>query len=174
MMGQAVKYCSDQARLAVIHHRLASLYHHSYRHLLQDTDTARERNNKMKLADFHYVKATNTYSSLDMVAQTIRTVLERAGLVEASLATLKSEVGRYKANLQVLDIITDTKTILSKILSREVKLTDPTEVEEEEKMVTTILNRLQATLLALVKTGASCGGGGGGKHKRSKQESNDT
>merc|ERR1719219_2838361 len=152
MMGQAVKYCSDQARLAIIHHRLASLYHHSYRHLLQDTDTARERNNKMKLADFHYVKATNTYSSLDMVAQTIRTVLERAGLVEASLATLKSEVGRYKANLQVLDIITDTKTILGKIVSREEKLTDPSEVEEEEKMVATILNRLQATLLALIKT----------------------
>merc|ERR1712048_1301054 len=101
-------------------------------------ELARDRNNKMKLADFHYVKATNTYSSLDMVAQTIRTVLERAGLVEASLTTLKSEVGRYKANLQVLDIITDTKTILGKILSREEKLTEPTEVEEEEKMVTTI------------------------------------
>ena len=173
MMGQALKYCSDQARTAIIHHRLASLYHHSYRHFLQDSDTntsrdlARERNNKMKLADFHYVKATSTYTSLDMVAQTIRTVLERAGLVEASLVTLKSEVGRYKANLQVLDIITETKTLLGKIISREEELADQTEVEEEEKMVATILTRLQATLLALIKTGCA------GKHKKSKQDSND-
>ena len=176
MMGLALKYCTDQTRAAIIHHRLASLYHHSYRHLLQDTDTsnarelARDRNNKMKLADFHYVKATNTYSSLNMVAQTIRTVLERAGLVEASLVTLKSEVGRYKANLQVLDIITDTKTPLDKIISREEKLPDQTEVEDEEKMVATILSRLQATLLALIKGG----GGGGGKQKKSKQDSTDT
>ena len=148
---------TDQARAAVIHHRLASLYHHSYRQLLEENINTRDRNNKMKLADLQYVKATNIFLGLDRISQTIRTVLERAGLLEASLTTLKTEVGRYKAHLQVLDIIMETKPLLGKIINREEKLLDTGEMEEEEKMVGTILSRLQATLLALIRTGGKRG-----------------
>ena len=166
MMGQALKYCSDQTRSGIIHHRLASLYHHSYRFILQEErGEARERNNKMKLAEFHYTKATAIYSGLNMPAQAIRTSLERAGLQEAYILTLKSDVGKYKTQLQVLDIILETRHVLGQVLDREEELDDPTDAEEEEKMLRSLLQRLQATLLALVKAG-----GAGAKNKKSRSD----
>ena len=173
MMGQALKYCSDQTRAAIIHHRLASLYHHSYRFILQEDPgrDSRDRNKMMKLADFHYTKATNIYTNLSSPAQAIRTVLERAGLLEASILTLKSEVGKYKVQLQVLDIIMETKTVLCQIIEREEELSDQTESEEEQKMLNTILQRLQATLLSLVKVGGSSAGSKSKKIKSDTTES---
>ena len=120
----------------------------------------------MKLADFHYMKATNIYSSLSLPPQTIRTVLERAGLLEASITTLKSEVGRYRAQLQVLDCILETRTVLGEIVSRMEKVSDEVEAEEEQKMLRTILQRLQATLLSLVKSGGTAS-----RTKKSKTDS---
>ena len=125
----------------------------------------------MKLADFHYTKATNIYTNLSSPAQAIRTVLERAGLLEASILTLKSEVGKYKVQLQVLDIIMETKTVLCQIIEREEELIDQTESEEEQKMLNTILQRLQATLLSLVKVG---GNSAGSKSKKIKSDTTES
>ena len=101
-----------QARAGMIHHRLASLYHHSYRATLQSSsDVAVDnqlgnRNKKLKqLSELHYVKATTIFTNLCMFSQAIRAILERAGLMEAFLASSKTDSAKYKVLLQILDII---------------------------------------------------------------------
>merc|ERR1719445_264809 len=138
-------------RAGMVHHRLASLYHHSYRATLQVADA---RSKKLRqLSELHYVKATQLFVQLSMIAQAIRTVLEMAGLLEASLSQSKSDVGKSKVLLQILDIILENESILAKMIERDEADEDQEESEEEKKMTETILQRLQFTLLSLVKSG---------------------
>ena len=131
----------------MIHHRLASLYHHSYRATIaSDQDNARSKKLK-QLSELHYGKATSLFIALDMNAQAIRTILERAGLLEAS-----ANAGKYKTLLQILDIILETKEVVHKIIERGPS--DDNE-EEERKMLETIVQRLQFTLLSIVKSGTT-------------------
>ena len=142
-----------QVRAGMIHHRLASLYHHSYRATL--AQEARSRKLR-QLAELHYVKAAALFSALAMFAQAIRTVLERAGLLEVALASAKSEAGKSKVLLQILDIILENEEVLGKMIARDEveELDDKDEIIEEQKMTETILQRLQFTLLSLVKSGS--------------------
>ena len=91
-----------------------------------------------------------------MFAQAIRTVLERAGLLEVALASAKSEAGKCKILLQILDIILENEDVLGKMIARDEveELDDKDEIVEEQKMTETILQRLQFTLLSLVKSGS--------------------
>ena len=91
-----------------------------------------------------------------MFAQAIRTVLERAGLLEVALASAKSEAGKCKILLQILDIILENEEVLGKMIARDEveELDDKDEIVEEQKMTETILQRLQFTLLSLVKSGS--------------------
>ena len=140
-----------QVRAGMIHHRLASLYHHSFRSAQQITEV---RLKKLKqLSELHYVKATNLFIILCMFAQAIRTILERAGLLEASLVSSKSDVGKYKILLQILDIILETEAVVNKIVNKDGDDFDQEELDEEKKMTEIILQRLQFTLLSMVKCG---------------------
>ena len=105
LMNQSLRYCDTtdvtssrhrmyQVRAGMIHHRLASLYHHSFRSAHQITEV---RLKKLKqLSELHYVKATNLFIILCMFAQAIRTIPDRAGMLEASLLSSKLDVGKYK------------------------------------------------------------------------------
>merc|ERR1711915_778074 len=120
-----------QARAGMIHHRLASLYHHSYRATLQtDVDTRPgSRNKKLKqLSELHYVKATTIFTNLSMYSQAIRAILERAGLMEAFLASSKTDSSKDKVLLQILDIILEAENVIKRIVGRE----DDDEVNKEE------------------------------------------
>ena len=80
---------------------LASLYHHSYG---QDDNSNRKRKLK-KLSELHYVKASQLFLLVDRLAKFIRTILERAGLVETQLPAMMGEGARYRLVLQVLHIV---------------------------------------------------------------------
>ena len=55
-----------------------------------------------------------------LASQFLRTVLERAGLVEAHLPAVKKGDGaRYKLLLQVLDIVLETGVVESKLVEKE-------------------------------------------------------
>ena len=70
--------------------------------------------------------------------------------------------------VQILDIILENESILGKLLEREEQDSDQLESEEERKMTETILQRLQFTLLSLVKSG---GGVNRNKKKGDKKSS---
>jgi len=174
-MSQALKYCDTesvsprqcmyQTRAAVIHHRLASLYHHSYRCYAQE-DTSNRKRKLKQLSELHYVKASQLFLLVDRPAEFIRTVLERAGLVEAQLPAMKGEVARYKLLLQVLDIVLETGVVVAKLMEKEdEEMIDKEEWEEEKKMLETVVQRIQFILLSMVKLGNAAG-----KSKKTKPD----
>eukprot|EP00092_Neocalanus_flemingeri_P040206 GFUD01043793.1.p1 GENE.GFUD01043793.1~~GFUD01043793.1.p1 ORF type:complete len:663 (+),score=225.82 GFUD01043793.1:208-1989(+) len=174
-MSQALKYCDTeslsprqvvyQTRAAVIHHRLASLYHHSYRCYATDDNSGRKKKLK-QLSELHYVKATQLFLVVDRSAEFLRTVLERAGLTEAQLPAVKGEGARYKLLLQVLDTVLETGVMVAKMVEKEEEdIVDKEEWEEEKKMLETVVQRIQFILLSLVKLGNVSG-----KGKRSKPD----
>jgi len=173
-MSQALKYCDTetvsprqlmyQSRAAVIHHRLASLYHHSYRCYATDDNSNRKKKLK-QLSELHYLKASQLFLVVDRQAEFLRTVLERAGLVEAQLPAVKGDGARYKLLLQVLDIVLETGVVVSKLVEKEnEEVVDKDEREEESKMLETVVQRIQFILLSMVKLGNVVG-----KNKKPKQ-----
>jgi len=163
-MSQALKYCDTetvsprqimyQTRAAVIHHRLASLYHHSYRCYALDDNSNRKKKLK-QLSELHYVKASQLFLLVDRLAEYIRTVLERAGLVEAQLPAVKGDGAKYKLLLQVLDIVMETGVVVAKLAEKDndEEVVDQEEKEEEKKMLETVVQRIQFLLLSMVKLG---------------------
>ena len=135
----------------MIHHRLASLYHFSFRSTLA-SESENTRSRKLRqLSELHYTKATSFFISQNMFSHSIRTSLERAGVLEAT-----PSAGKYKTLLQILDIILETREVVLKIVSRDKSEEhEEDEVTEERKMMETILQRLQFTLLSIMKLGAN-------------------
>lgn len=80
-----------------------------------------------------------------LASQFLRTVLERAGLVEAHLPAVKKGDGaRYKLLLQVLDIVLETGVVVSKLVEKEnEEVVDQDETEVESKKLETVVQRIQ-------------------------------
>ena len=107
--SQALKYCETkfvsprqcmyQTRAAVIHHRLASLYHHSYWCFGQEVNCNRKRKLK-QLSELHFVKASQLFLLVDIPSEFIRTIMERAGLVGAPLHIMKGDGGQLQERLE--------------------------------------------------------------------------
>ena len=86
---------------------------------------------------------------VDRLAEFLRTVLERAGLVEAQLLAVKGEGARYKLLLQVLDIVLETGVVVARLVEKEEEeVVDKDEWKEERKM---LVQRIQSILLSMVK-----------------------
>merc|ERR1711874_462025 len=78
----------------------------------------------------------------------------RAGLVEAQLPAVKGDTARYKLLLQVLDIVLETGVVVTKLVEKESEeVIDNDEKEEENKMLETVVQRIQFILLSMVKLG---------------------
>ena len=117
------------------------------------TDDNNNSKRKLKqLSELHYVKASQLFLVVDRPAEFLRTVLERAGLVEAQLPAVKGEGARYKLLLQVLDIVLETGVVVARLVEKEEEeVVDKEEWEEERKMLETIVQRIQFILLSMVK-----------------------
>jgi len=173
-MSQALRYIDletegprlevHQQRAAVIHHRLASLYHHSYRCFPLEDCGSRKLHLK-QLSSLHYSKASALFLVVGRHADYLRTVLERAGLAEAQVQAAKAEKSRHRGILAVLDTLLEVGPTLETLRRNYFRKADETEnnkatedlaeVAEELKMVETLVKRLQFTLLSLVKLGAN-------------------
>jgi len=167
-MSQALRYIDYDTegprqhvyllRGAVIHHRLASLYHHSYRCYAPD-DAGSRKKKLRQLSDLQYVKAAGLYLTANRVGEYLRTVLERAGLAEGILPGVKTEAGKQKVLFGVLDILIETRQAIALLLDRPWNEDDgkgrdqveDSEEAEEKKMLATLVQRIQFVLLSLIK-----------------------
>merc|ERR1712106_285403 len=134
------------------------------------TDDSSNRKKKLKqLSELHYVKASQLFLVVDRQAEFLRTVLERAGLVEAQLPAVKGDGARYKLLLQVLDIVLETGGVVSKLVEKEnEEVVDKDEREEESKMLEPVVQRIQFILLSMVKLGNVVGKNKKPKHPEKK------
>lgn len=154
--GRQVVY---QYRAAVIHQRLASLYHSSYRSFHPEDNTFRKKKLR-QLSESHYSKAEPLYFQLDRSEDFVRCVLERCGLYEAQLDTTTSS-NKHKIYFQVLYGLVETLPVLQKLSVKRDQDSLPdqgvectgqgSDVEIDSYVLKTLLNRVQATLLSLYK-----------------------
>ena len=153
-----------QYRAAIIHQRLASLYHHSYRSFPPEDNSFR-RKKLRQLSENHYGKAAPLFFQLDRFGDYLRSVLERCGLYEAQAETQTSTGTKYKTYMAVLDALLTTVPALERMDGEAVSSggdrqdlvpeageeTTTEDKQEEAFLVKTLLQRVQATLLALFK-----------------------
>ena len=142
-------------RGGVIHHRLASLYHHSYR-CYGPEDSSPRKKKLRQLSDLHYVKAAGLFLTAERYGEYLRTVLERAGLAEAPLANMKSDSARQKGTMAVLEVLVEVRGAVASLAAmEEAEEERGEEGKEEVKMLETLVQRIQFILLSLIKLDTS-------------------
>uniref|UniRef100_A0A8D9EM91 Erythroid differentiation-related factor 1 n=1 Tax=Cacopsylla melanoneura TaxID=428564 RepID=A0A8D9EM91_9HEMI len=119
LLQKALKYCDIetastrqvvyQYRAAIIHHRLASLYHNSCRQL-DSSDT------KRKLALFHYEKSVRLLTKLENTSDLLRVQLERIALAEFTGERANSTQNKIKALQSALSIANECEVTLKLIV----------------------------------------------------------
>jgi len=177
---KSLKYCDlemsgprqvvYQYRAAVIHQRLASLYHSSYRSFDIEDNSFRKKKLR-QLSENHYGKAEPLYLQLERSEDFIRCVLERCGLYEANLEGASHGGAKHKIYLQVLEGFIDILPVLQKLEVKPggdekdsgLECTKPTASQDQGTaegssppdidvyLLKTLLQRVQATLLSLYK-----------------------
>ena len=155
-----------QYRVAVIHQRLASLYHHSYR-CFDTTDSSFRKKKLKQLSENHYMKAAPIFLQLDRLGDCLRSILEKCGLYEAQLEG-QTTGAKLKLFSHILSAFVEAVPVLERMqrthseerpageescgnedtMGKEDK---SGEEEEEVFLVGTLLQRVQATLLQLFK-----------------------
>ncbi|XP_058508159.1 erythroid differentiation-related factor 1 [Solea solea] len=136
VMMKSLKYCDLQTesarqpfyqhRAAVIHHRLASMYHSCFRNQVGNEHLRKQHRS---LAELHYSKAVSLFLSLkDYPCELLGTLLERVSFAEFTMAGQSSSAAKLKSLTGALQIMTETRSafqlIHSKLQKEEAELGD--------------------------------------------------
>ncbi|KAK3095461.1 hypothetical protein FSP39_014975 [Pinctada imbricata] len=159
LMNRSLRYCNTENsglhqpmysyRAAMINHRLASLYHSSYR----EEKSEQRRKYLRQLAESHYRKASSQFQTLECQMELLRTRLELVALHEFSMSIQSSAKGRTRCLSQAISSLVSC----SPVLTQMIKLSEDSEFREklhiEGKDLTNILeSRLKFLLLQLIKS----------------------
>ncbi|KAK6638651.1 hypothetical protein RUM43_006918 [Polyplax serrata] len=173
-LHKALKYCDVdtpgsrqpvyQYRSAMIHHRLASLYHKCYRTRLED-DAKRKK--LCQLCKLHYEKSTKLLLQLENSSEYLRVQLERVALTELQAEIVPNTPGKVKYYENALEILLECSGVLQIISERDLRFYDEgdtkvdktgedspeakTELENELTLLGFFEQRLQFILLSLTK-----------------------
>ncbi|KAL0269089.1 UNVERIFIED_CONTAM: hypothetical protein PYX00_006926 [Menopon gallinae] len=171
---KALKYCDletpgprqpvYQFRSAMIHHRLASLYHKSYR---TNCEEESRRKKIIQLCKLHYEKSANLLLFLEHPAEYLRVQLERVALSEFQVECVNSVTAKIKHLENCLDLLVEAKSIFKIMAEGETKVDDAKEIDKEDKagrkneesresedelnLLNLFEHRLQFVLLSLTK-----------------------
>jgi len=123
---KALKYCDVDTpglrqpiyrfRAASIHHRLASLYHKSYRTL--PADDARHKN-VLLLSRLHYEKSSRLMLQLERPLEFLRVQMERVALSEFQAQNAPSHAGKLKSLQMALELLLQCQPMLKLMSERE-------------------------------------------------------
>jgi len=169
-LTKSLKYCDlemsgprqvvYQYRAAVIHQRLASLYHHSFRSFEQGDNSFRRKKLK-QLSESHYSKAAPLFYQLERFGDFLRSQLEKCGLFEAQMDSQSTAGSKQKMYKLVLDTLLESIPALERMspaaeknikeIGNESTEKSAEEKEEEIFLTRTLLQRVQSTLLSLYK-----------------------
>ncbi|XP_072028508.1 erythroid differentiation-related factor 1-like [Amphiura filiformis] len=117
-----------QYRAATIHHRLASMYHNSYRNQLSQQKQKHTRS----LAELHYDKAIKLFQDLDHPTELLRVQLEKVALYEHIFQGQNGVGSRIKSLQSALDELLHCQDTVSAISKNESSNTD-TDADGTEK-----------------------------------------
>ncbi|KAL7647354.1 UNVERIFIED_CONTAM: hypothetical protein RMT77_000950 [Armadillidium vulgare] len=113
-------------RIAVIHIRLASIYHQKYR-------SGRD-GKMMSLAEMHYMKSAERFIKLNSSPEDILKVhLDHIVLLEDSLEGIKNPLYKWKKNLSILKLLTDCLHGLAIVKRQREERRNVDQTSEEKK-----------------------------------------
>ncbi|XP_074643742.1 erythroid differentiation-related factor 1-like [Tubulanus polymorphus] len=158
LMNEALKYCdvteqssrlpTCQYRAATIHHRLASLYHNSYRNQVAE----QKRRHLRTLAEWHYGKCSKYFLLVESPCELLRVQLERVAMCEYQLNCQTSANTKIKTLNSALYYLLDCRVPLLNIIQQ---MDEQTEFEgyriETGKLSKILHSRLQFITLQLIK-----------------------
>ncbi|XP_017889932.1 erythroid differentiation-related factor 1 [Ceratina calcarata] len=163
-----------QYRAATIQHRLASLYHRVYRECEPDTDNIK-RKTSLQLSKLYYDKAAKLLSSLEQTTEFLTVQLERVALAEHQARCSTTFNGKLKAYQNGLELILQCRPIIDVLCDKnnsskqklenassvsnkvtkenleEGRVDEQKLIEDEEKLVVLLEQRLQFILRSLTK-----------------------
>ncbi|XP_040568486.1 erythroid differentiation-related factor 1 [Lepeophtheirus salmonis] len=152
---RALKYCDlenkgpklpiYQHEAGRIHHRLASMYHKSYRgDYVVENET--RRHHLKQLAELHYSKAENLFLILEDQVEYLKIMAERIGLIEFQMESTTT-LPKLKVVKQIFDVLFRSIVMFENLKAEEVEVLD----KEKLKIIKILVQRLQHALLSLNK-----------------------
>ncbi|KAH0944645.1 hypothetical protein HN011_004591 [Eciton burchellii] len=181
ILQKALKHCDVdtpgprqpvyQFRAAIIQHRLASLYHRVYREFKSDIDNSKKKMS-LQLCKLYYDKATKLLLSLEQSTEYLTVQMERIALAEYQAHNGTSFNSKLKAYQNGLDLVLQCIPIMQILCERnnmeeqkkEVtgnelendstdheKVAEQKVIDDEEKLVILLEQRLQFLLRSLTK-----------------------
>ena len=161
LMNKALKHCdidtpnarqtTCQYRAANIHHRLASLYHNSYRNKL----TEHKQKHLRTLAELHYDKASHLFDLTESPCESLRVQLERVAMCEHQFLNQTSNFNKVKTLELALKYLLNSEATLGSIQQsfeeNDENCTITTHREELSRLLPILHSRLNFVLHNLVK-----------------------
>ncbi|CAG2102842.1 unnamed protein product [Medioppia subpectinata] len=141
-----------QYRNATISHRLASLYHNSYRNMSEETERRKQVYNQ---SNSYYEKSRLMYRLLNDKEEYVRVCLEQIGLHERNLAQLNGFASKVKCLHLILSII---------LTIHDMDFTD-TETEEDKEKIDKLLQLLSTRIGLSIKALIKCYSNKASKYK---------
>lgn len=139
-------------RLAVIHHRLASLYHHSFRK--QSTLSETKKKHLKSLADTHYDKAVNYYNLNNYSCERFRVLLEEIALIEFQYDNSTGNNFKIKLlenSFKLFDKCKECLVAITSIIIPQSNIINDDLVAESNKLTKIFIQRIQYILKNLIK-----------------------
>ncbi|XP_041369063.1 erythroid differentiation-related factor 1-like [Gigantopelta aegis] len=161
LMNKSLKYCTtderqgrdltlQQYRAATINHRLASLYHNSYRN--QEINDQKRRHLR-QLAEHHYDRAMRHFLSVEAFSDLLRVELERVAMLELFYQSQSSSKGKLRCLHSVFLILLSCRDAIVPLCSQaDGGSEEKSEPSEESNLYFILLSRIQFVLLQLIKT----------------------
>lgn len=132
-----------QYRFATICHRLASLYHNSYRNMSEENQKKKIIYN---LSNDYYEKSILMYKKLNDNEELLRVTLEQIGLHERNL----SQLNGYSSKLKALNLIIHILLTISQIDFND------SETNDEKQIIENLLQLFEARMSFCVKGLIKC------------------
>lgn len=161
MLQKALKICDQENngprqvlylfRAALIHHRIASYYHFSFR------STAEEHRRKtvLQLCKLHYEKAVKIFESLNEPQEYLQIQMERIALQEYQCELAQATPVKLRHLQQALDLCKQCQPTIEYLSTTKSYTTSATSnsfnCEEIQKLLDLLEKRLQVILKTLVK-----------------------
>ncbi|RWS17013.1 erythroid differentiation-related factor 1-like protein [Dinothrombium tinctorium] len=141
------KLCLYQYRAGTLHHKLASLYHHSFRNM---SDSDSKRRQVFQLADDHFEKAMSRFEKLENKNEFLQTILERVGMHEHLLSSLTGFGSKIRQLQTILQFL-----IRAESTSKMKMESDEEDAEETSKLMKFVLQRIQLCIKGLLRVYSS-------------------
>ncbi|XP_055603523.1 erythroid differentiation-related factor 1-like [Uranotaenia lowii] len=174
MLQKALKLCDQELngprqvlysfRAALIHHRIASYYHFSFRSLSEES----RRKTVLQLCKLHYEKAVKIFENLSEPQEFLQIQMERVALQEYQCELAQTIPAKMRQLQQALDLCKQSRPMIEHLSMTKSSTTNSNvNCNDIQKLLELFEKRLQVILRTLAKLCLLSSGNSGSKKEES-------